>query len=429
VYISIDGGAAWTPTFSDLSASTVTSFMSLGNLFYVGTGDNGVFRSNDGGTTWASTSHGLPSLSTSSLAVLGSNVFVVNPSRVYHSTDGGSTWQLPSLDTIPNAQGIFAVNSSNVYAAGKAIYQSKDSGSTWKSFYADTSKSSFTALVFGTNFVFALRGSTVLRSSDGGANWIVIDSGITNLNVRSLALFGSTLLLGTSTGLFRSSDNGITWTSEYLGLISVVSAFAERNGTIFAGTANGVYKSSDNGSTWYSTGLTNIHVNTLTASDTIVFAGTTGTHFLYCSTNDGGTWTAIDAGIVGERITNSLAIAGGTIYAATQATGVWKSLLSAFGNNAVPTSSTITSSLTLEQNYPNPTSAQTTFIFSLRYPAVASLIIADALGREYRVFDQAWMDAGKHSITWSANSLPTGVYSYTLVSGRESVTKRFIIAR
>jgi hypothetical protein len=429
IYRSLDEGATWQMLSSGLTSATITCFDNVGNAFFVGTGDNGVFRSDDNGTTWTSTSHGLPSLSTSSVAILGSNVFVVNPSRGYHSTDGGSTWQLPSIDTIPSSHGIFALNSQNVYAAGTSIYESSDAGSTWKSLYADTSKSPFTALVFGTNFVFALRGSTVLRSSNGGASWTIIDNGISNLNVKSLALFDSILLLGTSTGLYRSGDNGTTWTSEYIGLITLVSTFTAHNGNIFAGTANGVYKSSDHGNTWYSTGLTNIHVNALTASDTLVFAGTTGTHFLYCSTNDGGTWIAIDAGIAGERITNSLAIAGGSIYAATQATGVWKSPLSAFGNSTVETSLTLSNSLTLDQNYPNPTSAQTTFSFSLKDASAASLTISDAVGREYRVLDHAWISAGKHSITWNAHILPSGVYSYTLACGMESVTKHFIVSR
>jgi len=54
----------------------------------------------------------------------------------------------------------------------------------------------------------------VFRSTDDGANWTNSSSGLTNLFIQSLAIFGSDVYAGTEgSGVFRSTDQGAHWTA------------------------------------------------------------------------------------------------------------------------------------------------------------------------------------------------------------------------
>src|SRR5206468_7605031 len=54
----------------------------------------------------------------------------------------------------------------------------------------------------------------VAKSTDGGKTWMLVNEGLTDLCVRTLAIDPSTpatLFAGTSTGVFRSGDGGAHW--------------------------------------------------------------------------------------------------------------------------------------------------------------------------------------------------------------------------
>ncbi|MFH1197460.1 MAG: T9SS type A sorting domain-containing protein [bacterium] len=91
----------------------------------------------------------------------------------------------------------------------------------------------------------------------------------------------------------------------------------------------------------------------------------------------------------------------------------------------------------LYQNYPNPFNPTTTIKYAL--PAVetgyipslqhVSLKIFDILGREVATLVEAEKPAGTYSITWNAESLPSGVYFYKLTSGNFTDVKKMILLR
>ena len=77
----------------------------------------------------------------------------------------------------------------------------------------------------GTTLFAGTDGGGVFKSSNNGVDWAVCkdasnvpNSGLTNLNLRSLALTGSTLYAGTTAGVFVSTDSCASWAALNTGM-------------------------------------------------------------------------------------------------------------------------------------------------------------------------------------------------------------------
>jgi ligand-binding sensor domain-containing protein len=100
-----------------------------------------------------------------------------------------------------------------------------------------------------------------------------------------------------------------------------VESFAVIGSNLFAATQSGVYLSTNNGATWtaVNAGLTNTDVEALVAKGNDLFAGTG--HGIFLSTNNGSTWTSASAGLDTSMGTSvySFFVNGQTVYAGTEA--------------------------------------------------------------------------------------------------------------
>src|ERR1051325_12154686 len=76
------------------------------------------------------------------------------------------------------------------------------------------------ALAANGSEVFAgTQGGGVFRSPDSGDTWAPSNVGLTNTNVRALAITpGGDVYAGTFSGVFRSPDDGASWTAVNNGL-------------------------------------------------------------------------------------------------------------------------------------------------------------------------------------------------------------------
>jgi hypothetical protein len=84
---------------------------------------------------------------------------------------------------------------------------------------------------------------------------------------------------------------------------------------------------------------------------------------------------------------------------------------------------------TLEQNYPNPFNPETTISYQL--PAFSNVVLKvyDLHGREAATLVNEKKAAGKHSVTWNASSMSSGVYFYRLRAGGFSETKKLLLLK
>ncbi len=85
--------------------------------------------------------------------------------------------------------------------------------------------------------------------------------------------------------------------------------------------------------------------------------------------------------------------------------------------------------LTLHQNYPNPFNPSTMVTFDLPNRGSVVLTVSDALGREVSRLVDGVIDAGRHSMSFNAASLPSGMYFLTLRAGDVVQTRSMTLVR
>ncbi len=135
----------------------------------------------------------------------------------------------------------------------------------------------------------------------------------------------------------------------------------------------------------------------------------------------------------------------------TQMSQLWKSEYNGkpfrIDCTALPTgiesiSSEIPSSFELRQNYPNPFNPTTTIRFLLSQTPhnppfnqrgeigrFVTLKVFDVLGREVATLVDGELNAGKHSVVFNAQGMPSGVYFYRLRAAGFIQTKKMLISK
>lgn len=81
---------------------------------------------------------------------------------------------------------------------------------------------------------------------------------------------------------------------------------------------------------------------------------------------------------------------------------------------------------TLDQNYPNPFSRQTTITFGSE-GGLTTIQLFDVNGRKVKTLFQQQMERGRHEITINRDGLPAGNYFYRLINGKNSSTKKLVV--
>jgi len=90
----------------------------------------------------------------------------------------------------------------------------------------------------------------------------------------------------------------------------------------------------------------------------------------------------------------------------------------------------VPSEYSLMQNYPNPFNPSTNIEFSLPVEGNVTLKIFNLLGEEVRtLISNELKSAGKHSVTFDAGNLATGIYIYRLQSGDFASNKKMILLK
>jgi len=180
---------------------------------------NGIYRSTDNGTTWDKIFTDTQNF----YAVTskeGGKIFATSYGRIYTSLDNGQNWsyseqglsssEIPAI-TVNNSGQIFTASS------GYGIYLSDDDGANWNRIYS--AGPDFSSILIDKNqTIYAgTRGSWIYRSEDNGENWSLLNSGLGNQYVLSLAInTNGYLFSGTDTsGVYRSVQPVVTGIREH----------------------------------------------------------------------------------------------------------------------------------------------------------------------------------------------------------------------
>ena len=235
VYRSDDNGLSWFHpdslghTLKNLFVRRVVAWPGQSGHLYVGTG-GGVYETTDGAFSWKPDTLGMPaSLSIRSLALVPGSPATLyagsDSSGVYRSTDGGLNW----VATNSGLTSLFvhdllvdSMRALTVYAAtDSGVFRSTNRGDTWVAARNGLPRGEVMALaqdlLHPTAIFCGVFGAGVFESQDGALSWkpVFNQTGLPDLNVRSLAVDGSILTL------YAGTDSGVASLSNYLSVTAV----------------------------------------------------------------------------------------------------------------------------------------------------------------------------------------------------------------
>ena len=308
---------------------------------------------------------------------LGTILMGAENGGLYRSTDGGETWDAIDLSwpccnfSIP----ALAAADRAIYAGtwGGGVFRSDDDGQTWNGTGPIPEEDypiilSLAVCRYGET-LFAGGQFGVARSDDGGAGWILVNDGLPDSWVRTLALRGTVLFARLDEDLFRLDPATQIWSEWEDGLESTIAmqsinatedalflatheggvfhldcddgswvamndglfddnvdVVLEVDRTLYAGLMGGGAMRWDSASSWWTevnTGLWNRDVRVMGRVGLSALAGTWGAG-LFRLDPDSQEWAHRSQGVLSPFVT-SLVPDGADIYCGLEGAGVYKS--------------------------------------------------------------------------------------------------------
>ena len=262
------------------------------DTLYVGTSDEGLFKSSDGGRGWESVS-GIehPRVTAVAVSPVDGGIYAgTEPSSLFVSRDGGASWrELEGLRNLPSAPtwsfpprpwtshvraiSLSYANPSLVVAGIElgGVMRSPDGGETWQDqrpgAYADCH--SLAAHPKAPEVIYQAAGGGFAASEDFGDSWSAADDGLDRRYVWGLAVDSedpSLVYASAASGPGRAHGGGFSdaaiyrrragggWETLLGGLAafpSALTADAEAPGALYAGLGDGtLLRSADAGASW-----------------------------------------------------------------------------------------------------------------------------------------------------------------------------------
>ncbi|MCB2205440.1 T9SS type A sorting domain-containing protein [bacterium] len=428
------------------------------NTFIVGN-DGGVFISTNRGDTWEARNEGLATVQFYGIAYAPSN-----PSLLYGGTQDNSNMRQKSPGETEwvyvgsGDGGRIAVDPQNsnlmYFCMNSTPFRTFDGGTLMEPLTSGLAGYRFNwirpmvldpdgeRLYTATNEVHRLSPASSATSwltitVNSLTNGIITDLEIPELNSRFM-------YASTSTGEVYFCRNLIAldteWEGEGNGLpgrwVTDIHVDWGQLYTVYAcvsgyGTGH-AFKSTDGGDNWtdISGDLPNIPANTIIPSrvdsNTVFLATDLG---VWYTTNGGTNWKQYGNGLPNVVCYDMRLTPENRLVVGTYGRGMWSTdgLVSIDAPRQQP------EAFSLAPNYPNPfgpgIAETTTLRFNLQNTAEVTLQVYDAAGKLVATPAQGSYQAGSHTASFHAGTLPAGSYFAVLRSGNSSVTRKMLIIR
>ncbi len=392
--------AQWTKTGISDNAGKITGFATVGTSIFASvtaitsTQTGGVYVSKDGGSSWQTANNGIPNKTVTSIATLGSSLFIsTDGDGVLISTDEGNNWTKSNT-------GFVSLKVRSIMANGTKLYAGTDAG--------------------------------LFVSSNNGSDWTTLTSSLSNQSILAFVVTPTAIVL-TNQGYpnyYYSTDDGSTWNDASKGLpMGTSSCFARYGSDILNGTLNGIYSSSDNGASWKSLGVTG-SIYSITDVAGNIFSGTGVLRGISYSSDNGKTWVTNNDGIDQLSLTiSAITRYGSEVLIGSTNSAIFKLTLGSLGLTGVEKQRTSPDEFILDQNYPNPFNPSTIISYSIPSGGHVRIVIYDMLGKELSELVNEPQGAGRHHVTFEANNIPAGVYFYRLSFNASSDVKKLTVLK
>lgn len=216
---SIDGGSNWSPA-SLLGNPSATCLSVAGTAPILAGFDKStlypgvLYRSIDDGVSWSRSDSGITYVSVVNAIARhpSGHAFAAcsqSPAGIFTSLDQGAHWSflpIPGADT--EMIGLVADGGGALFAVSlTTLHRSVDEGLTWAELAVGAPWLTAVA-VDGLDRVYVgTRGWGVFRSEDGGDSWQPLNTGLQELDIRTLEIDDGYALAGTDQGAYRSTQS------------------------------------------------------------------------------------------------------------------------------------------------------------------------------------------------------------------------------
>lgn len=312
-------------------------------IAFAGVFGGGIARSQDAGRTWRTSSEGLTHPDVSGLVVhprLSRLVYAGNGSSLVRSLDGGGRWsELPVPGSRLASFAPAPTDPSLVYAGTDAgLFVSRDSGDSWRRVAGGGLPSSYLAATLAVDARDPRLLYAGIFHDEGFGLWASHDSGDTwqrRLRTVPLQLIcdpqrGGTVYLLKFGILQRSRDQGVTWEAYFSAGLALGLVFDPRHPWVAYVASYGdgspqhpapLYATSDDGGHWQglTAGLPRFFVSNalaLSPAGTLLFSSDLSGGF-YRSADRGASWALAGAGLVNAGVRAVAFGAPGTLFAST----------------------------------------------------------------------------------------------------------------
>jgi ligand-binding sensor domain-containing protein len=347
IFRSTDNGDNWTepdPSFRNPGVRSLA--VNSRDEVFAGTIGGGVLRSKDAGESWQAANNGLVRVPIPAMAINSNGQIFAGSSGagMFRLADAAASWK-PINSGLGNFQvTALGINSNNQIFAGTAyggVFRSDNNGDSWQPRNTGVTGPGVFSLALrsngdifaGTGNALTAKSGGVFRSTDQGENWTRVLNLPDNLVLAFAINMNGQILAGTNgAGIFRASEQDTIWNPVNSGLTNGdVRALAinPATGDIFAGTfGGGVFRSTDHGDTWTeaNAGLTNKNIRALAISaNGVILAGTWGAG-IFRSIDGGNNWNALNSGLTNLHVMSLAIDSSGYVFAGTDGAGVFRSL-------------------------------------------------------------------------------------------------------
>ena len=167
-------------------------------------------------------------------------VYAFSPTGTYRLAANATVWMPVETDVPTEASRVpMAEHAGVLYlVSNDAVFASTDAGETWNAFCARPEGRAIGLVItdaaqkVGVTMYLAVQGKGVFRSTDAGEQWVLLNDGLMDRTVSTMAAIGNAVFAGTDSGLYRL-DAGI-W--EQLDVSDAIYALAVSEDNLYIGT-------------------------------------------------------------------------------------------------------------------------------------------------------------------------------------------------
>ena len=420
----------WTHVVNGMNNTHVMSIAQAPNAdLYAATLNAGVFRSINAGLTWTETTPivnvGSFLTGIKSVAVTpNGTVFIGSTAGRWRSTDQGTTWTQTGF-TFTNTNVIACNDQGYVFADfGGFMDRSTNNGDTWTRVSVPTVQK-IADIAFEGDTVYLATGvgagfgtsRGVYRSTNNGVTWAEFNTGLTNLNVTTIAARESTAFTRRMDGNVVSRLMCGTWGSGTFRIVSAQSGEQDRvNEWEQCGPDSGRFKQVvlDPGEASLAYGL----ILGITSGDLDIFG-------LFANCNLEETRRHQHEVNCMEVAFNEASAVSTFFLIGTNGKGIQRTT----NITSVEQTPVIPQRFLLEQSYPNPFNPSSTIKFQIPNSCHVVLAVYDVLGKEVATLVSEDLSPGSYETTFDGAALSSGVYFYRLQADKFFETKKFVLQK